>query len=460
MDRNTLTIGMAFSLTLVAAGPGCTSSFSKGDDPGDAADAESSEGGRRVIEDGDVDPDPPGPSIADGMPKEREGGSAGVVADAGPEDAGPEDAGPEDGGAMQDTCAAIDPGSYGDCGIALGAGFDGSGCVYVSGCGCGDACDKLFGTLEGCREGCSRSCADIDTDLAAFVASNRPCQTSTDCTTTFSVQPKYIDDSSCTIYLSKAADLSVWVSLSTEWRLVPNGGGPGCADPFGVSCTDNVPPAPACSSGVCGPAGECPLGCWCENGPVVCPDDDRFRCESTGGVWDSGSCGHYRCGQPPLELCVDPGCDCTEGRNFVDGVGCEFDNTCSAPCPAASDGCNRVVGSIDGEVFSIADVGVGWGDVTHSVTLANYLFPGGWPPAEPGDPGDRALTVVFVESNPALAYSNAYWYPDGHSYGLRTSASSGSGITDIYQYGSRLRGTFDVWFGDEHICGCFDAVQP
>lgn len=51
-------------------------------------------------------------------------------------------------------------------------------------------------------------------------------------------------------------------------------------------------------------------------------------CESTGGTWDEGTCGHYMCGDPnPCEAII-PGCDCGAGRSFADGVGCAADAAC------------------------------------------------------------------------------------------------------------------------------------
>jgi hypothetical protein len=51
-------------------------------------------------------------------------------------------------------------------------------------------------------------------------------------------------------------------------------------------------------------------------------------CEGTGGTWDRFSCGHYDCGVPSADACVDPGCDCGLVKNFVDGVGCQQDAAC------------------------------------------------------------------------------------------------------------------------------------
>ena len=59
---------------------------------------------------------------------------------------------------------------------------------------------------------------------------------------------------------------------------------------------------------------------------------DQTRCETTRGVWDALSCGHYSCGYQPECAAVIPGCDCGPGRNFVEGVGCVDDPTCPNFC--------------------------------------------------------------------------------------------------------------------------------
>ena len=52
-------------------------------------------------------------------------------------------------------CQEIDPWGFGVCAMFLGYGFDGSACVGVSGCGCGDLCDAFHPTLAGCEEVCA-----------------------------------------------------------------------------------------------------------------------------------------------------------------------------------------------------------------------------------------------------------------------------------------------------------------
>lgn len=63
-------------------------------------------------------------------------------------------------------------------------------------------------------------------------------------------------------------------------------------------------------------------------GDIKEPDDQEL-CEMSGGTWDPASCGHYFCGLMPDCTAVDPGCDCGEDSNFIDGLGCVESVACS-----------------------------------------------------------------------------------------------------------------------------------
>jgi len=90
------------------------------------------------------------------------------------------------------------------------------------------------------------------------------------------------------------------------------------------------------------PAGDGCNACTCLSAGRVactkkaCPEcfGERALCTRTGGRWDTRSCGHYRCGNPPLCEAIIPGCDCGPGRSFVEGAGCMDDARCG---PAACD---------------------------------------------------------------------------------------------------------------------------
>src|SRR5262245_53794150 len=73
--------------------------------------------------------------------------------DAGPDVAAPTpiDAAPD----VADPCPAVDPGAYGDCGLSLGAAYDGERCVFVSGCDCAPDCALFHPSRELCAQACA-----------------------------------------------------------------------------------------------------------------------------------------------------------------------------------------------------------------------------------------------------------------------------------------------------------------
>jgi hypothetical protein len=85
----------------------------------------------------------------------------------------------------------------------------------------------------------------------------------------------------------------------------------------------------------CGPGANFVDGQGCVEDDTCNPapgDTNEVLCQDSGGTWDEAACGHYRCGLPNECEAIDPGCDCGEGRNFVDGQGCVADDTCG-PAP-------------------------------------------------------------------------------------------------------------------------------
>lgn len=55
---------------------------------------------------------------------------------------------------VEPACEAIDPFQFGACEMLLGVVFDGHECVYASGCGCGELCDRIFPDMASCRHAC------------------------------------------------------------------------------------------------------------------------------------------------------------------------------------------------------------------------------------------------------------------------------------------------------------------
>jgi hypothetical protein len=87
---------------------------------------------------------------------------------------------------------------------------------------------------------------------------------------------------------------------------------------------------PACTAVIagcnCGPARNFEDS-GCATDPACGEEAELSLCESTGGVWESGSCGHYTCGQPPDCDAIIPGCNCGPDGNFT-GFG-EVDSGCN-----------------------------------------------------------------------------------------------------------------------------------
>ncbi len=52
------------------------------------------------------------------------------------------------------TCTTVNPSSFGACDMVLGIVFDGTSCVYASGCGCGNQCGAIFADLATCQKAC------------------------------------------------------------------------------------------------------------------------------------------------------------------------------------------------------------------------------------------------------------------------------------------------------------------
>lgn len=222
------------------------------------------------------------------------------------------------------SCDAIDPGVCLACeGYALRQDTGLCGCV------CGSSA-PLFDALESCQATCEPPvcppcvpppdpscvgtgpcgcgpyecpCNDIEADILQFLDANTSCQVDADCIVAeTSFEPVLVE--CCSAYLSATADTTTWSYLNQVWA--------GACGGVDACCDGGAMAQPACINGICGPGGQ-----------------PELLCEATGGVWDMNTCGHYWCGQPSDLLCVDPGCDCGDTRNFVDGAGCQDDTACT-----------------------------------------------------------------------------------------------------------------------------------
>ena len=129
-------------------------------------------------------------------------------------------------------------------------------------------------------------------------------------------------------------------------------------------------------------------------------------------------------------------------------------------CPTSADGCNMVVGAIGGESFVVTHACPGFGAAIQRVWLTNYLIDSSCVATMGAEPSDRALTLEWSGIDPPT-FDTGYWYPAGPPGGVRTGATSGTAVMDVWDVGTnRMRGTFDLHFGSDHVCGCFDAVAP
>ncbi len=74
-----------------------------------------------------------------------------------------------DAGPIAPSCDVVDPTSFGDCGERIGAAFDGTTCVEVTGCPCDGGRCTPFGTVEECARDCAaagRCRIDVLSDLS------------------------------------------------------------------------------------------------------------------------------------------------------------------------------------------------------------------------------------------------------------------------------------------------------
>ena len=92
------------------------------------------------------------------------------------------DAGNTDTGEPQyEICDPIDFGSFGDCGNALGVGFDGDLCNYVRGCDCGPHCHQMFNSIAECETTClgyatcTGAAGECEDDMYCAFSANDSC---------------------------------------------------------------------------------------------------------------------------------------------------------------------------------------------------------------------------------------------------------------------------------------------
>lgn len=254
-------------------------------------------------------------------------------------DVPPDDARSDDG--IAPNCLPQDARPEGACAMVLpGVLWDGSNCVPLgSGCSCAGAdCASLYDTIEEC------------------VAARRGCYAQ-DC------EPQPVADDLCLDCTAEMFLGAFWDGRECFELRGCRCRGDGCALPFrSVAECEAVQascPATLCRAtggawfpaefGGCGFACGGPrealcyapfADCLCPEGQTFDPDAGcapdpsctaRDLCVATRGTWHPASeciCG-FQCGRPgDCEACLDS-CDCGPARNFVEGLGCRYDEACS-----------------------------------------------------------------------------------------------------------------------------------
>jgi hypothetical protein len=170
MRRTIIAIGIA-ALVLAA---GCGSKKQTGD--ADADDAMDVTAETDAVDDPAPEPEPDGspdadPDVSPDVEEDTEEDAEPDVEEDGEEDPGTDagtdpgtdpgsdggtDAGSDstDAGSEPPGCRTLVPGSYGMCDMVLGVGWDGSACVWFSGCSCTPDCAYFFRDMTSCLAAC------------------------------------------------------------------------------------------------------------------------------------------------------------------------------------------------------------------------------------------------------------------------------------------------------------------
>ena len=162
MRRSIIVTGIA----VLVLGAGCGSKKQAGDaDADDAADVTEE---TDAVVDPTPDPEPDGtpdadPDVTPDAEEDVEEDAAPDVEEDAEEDPGADagtdpgtDAGTDstDAGSEPTGCRTLDPYAYGYCDMVLGVGWDGSNCVWISGCSCSPDCAYFFSDMPSCRAAC------------------------------------------------------------------------------------------------------------------------------------------------------------------------------------------------------------------------------------------------------------------------------------------------------------------
>ena len=153
-------------------------------------------------------------------------------------------------------------------------------------------------------------------------------------------------------------------------------------------------------------------------------------------------------------LLVVVGCDGSAGST----VDATIADAGEPACPVSADGCNIVVGTIGGESLVVTAACPNFGAFNQRVRLTNYLVDSSCVATMAVGPDDRALDLEWLGIDPPT-FNASRWYPTGPSGGVGGEATEGTAVMDVWDVASnRMRGAFDLHFGSDRVCGCFDAV--
>jgi hypothetical protein len=221
----------------------------------------------------------------------------------------------------------------------LGVFWNGLECYELRGCSCdGDDCDDVFGSVLECELVLSTCDSTLCRETGGFWI---PADLCGPCGHMECGMPN--PEACCSAGCNCGAGRSFFAGLGCD-------DDPSCTRESYCIATSGTwyPEEP------CGPCGDyhcgepsmlpcCDEGCDCGNSrnfvegegcvrDEECARDAGDLCTRTGGTWypneGCGPCGHYACGQPPMDACCDEGCDCGPMMNFDEERGCIPDESC------------------------------------------------------------------------------------------------------------------------------------
>ncbi len=230
-------------------------------------------------------------------------------------------------------CEPVAAKGAGDCGFALGWGWDGGGCKLLFGCGCeGPGCARLTATEASCaqgREGCVNPALPCQGKPCG--APCAPCPSGLSC----GESPYRCDAQG----VCAAGEPTCVSCLSDE----------DCVDPAPLACPNSaiLQLESTCEAGKCKvPVGECPPVSICDNTDYS--ESAVIGCQEIfwGFVWINGACRELTACSigidpellyPQWSSCYNPRKDCA-GAPCQEASDCPAVTVCST-CPSGESAC-------------------------------------------------------------------------------------------------------------------------